>query len=116
MSGVERLRVAVVGAGAWGEQHARVFSGRPDTELVAVVGRTPQRTEARAGAYGCRAYTDIDEMVTSERPDLITVCLPNEGHFEPTLQLIGHGIPLLVEKPLVFEPRRLLRNDRRNSV
>jgi predicted dehydrogenase len=42
-------------------------------------------------------------MVETERPDLVTVCLPNEGHFAPTLELIRLGVPLLVEKPLVFD-------------
>jgi predicted dehydrogenase len=96
------IRVAVVGAGGWGEQHARIFSRRADTELCAVVGRTPAKTAARAAAYGAPAYTDIDTMLTEQRPDLVTVSLPNEGHFEPTLQLIRAGVPLLVEKPLVF--------------
>ncbi len=97
------LRVAVVGAGGWGEQHARIFAGRPDTDLCAVVGRSTERTAARAAAYGTRPYTDIDEMLEAEHPDLVSVCLPNEGHFEPTLRLIRHGVPLLVEKPLVFD-------------
>lgn len=96
------LKVAVVGAGGWGEQHARVFSRRRDTDLVAVVGRTPDKTRARAEAYGARAYTDIDAMLDAEQPDLVTVVLPNEGHFEPTLHLIRRGVPLLVEKPFVF--------------
>ncbi|GAA2345321.1 Gfo/Idh/MocA family oxidoreductase [Dactylosporangium salmoneum] len=97
------LRVAVVGAGGWGEQHARIFARRPDTDLVAIAGRTPERTAARAAAYGARPYTSLAEMVAAERPDLITVSLPNEGHFEPTRELIGLGVPLLVEKPLVFD-------------
>ncbi len=88
---------------AWGEQHARIFSRRPDTELVAVVGRDPGRTQARAEAYGTTAYTDIATMLAMAQPDLVTVCLPNEGHFEPTRQLVEAGVPLLVEKPLVFE-------------
>jgi predicted dehydrogenase len=96
------LRVAVVGAGGWGEQHARIFAGRPDTELVAIVGRTPDRVARRAAAYGTTAYTDIEQMLAQARPDLVTVSLPNEGHFEPTLELIRHDVALLVEKPLVF--------------
>jgi predicted dehydrogenase len=96
-------RVAVVGAGLWGAQHARVFGGRADTELVAVAGRTAERTAARAATYGVAAYTDIDLMVAETAPDLISVCLPNEGHYEATLHLIDKGIPLLVEKPLVFD-------------
>ena len=98
-----RLRVAVVGAGGWGEQHARIFARRPDTELVAIVGRTPQRAAARAAAFETTAYTSIEQMLHEARPDLVTTCLPNEGHFAPTLELIRHGMPLLVEKPLVFD-------------
>lgn len=99
----DRLRVAVVGAGGWGAQHARIFSRRPDTELVAIVGRDEARTAARADEFGTRAYSDVDRMLATENPGLVTVCLPNEGHFEPTLQLARTGIPLLVEKPLVFD-------------
>ena len=99
----ERIRVAIVGTGGWGEQHARIFSRRPDTELVAVVGRDPGRAKTRADAYGTTAYTDIAAMLAEARPDLVTVCLPNEGHFGPTLQLLEAGAALLVEKPLVFD-------------
>ena len=97
------LRVAIVGTGTWAEQHARIFSRRPDTELVGVLGRNQARTSARAAAYGTTPFTDLDDMLDTERPDLVTVCLPNEKHFEPTLRLVNAGIPLLVEKPLVFD-------------
>ena len=33
----------------------------------------------------------------------MSVCLPNEGHFERTLAIIRAGVPLFVEKPLVFD-------------
>ncbi|TDW84433.1 putative dehydrogenase [Kribbella pratensis] len=97
------MRVAVVGAGGWGEHHARIFSRREDTDLVAVCGRTPARTQARAAMYGATPYTDLDEMLRTERPELITVCLPNEDHYDVTLKLVRTGVPLLVEKPLVFD-------------
>jgi myo-inositol 2-dehydrogenase/D-chiro-inositol 1-dehydrogenase len=99
----DRIRLAIVGAGAWGRQHARVFSGRPDVDVVAVVGRTPARASARAADLNTRAYTDLAEMIDKEHPDLVSVCLPNEGHFVPTLQLIRAGVALFVEKPLVFD-------------
>lgn len=100
----DALRVAVVGTGAWwGREHARVWATRPDAELVAVVGRSPEKSEARAAEFGGRPYTDIAEMLEEEAPDLVSLCLPNEAHFEPTLQVIEAGFPLLVEKPLVFE-------------
>lgn len=97
------LRVAVVGPGGWGRQHLRVFFGRPDTEVVAVVGRDAGRTAAAASEYRASPYTDLAAMLDERRPDLVSVCLPNEAHFEPTLRLVRAGVPLLVEKPLVFE-------------
>ena len=99
----EPLRVAVVGTGGWGEQHARIFAQRADTELVGVAGRDVDRTAARATAYDSSPFTDVAQMLAVTEPDLVTVCLPNEEHFEITRQLIATRTPLLVEKPLVFD-------------
>ena len=99
----DQLKIALVGAGGWGRQHARIFAARPDVNFCAVAGRTAARTEERAREFGTQAYTDIGEMLAREQPDLVSVCLPNEGHFLPTLQVIEAGFPLLVEKPLVFD-------------
>jgi predicted dehydrogenase len=97
------LRVAVVGPGGWGRQHVRIFGGRPDTELVAIVGRDEERTKAQASLDHTHGYTSIAAMLDAERPDLVTVCLPNEHHFGPTMELVEAGVALLVEKPLVFD-------------
>lgn len=99
-----RIKVALIGAGGWGLQHARIFAERDDIDFCAIAGRTPERTEARAARFGVRAYTDIGALLDRERPDLVSVCLPNQAHFAPTLQVIQAGFPLLVEKPLVFDP------------
>lgn len=98
----ERIKIALIGAGGWGRQHARIFSERPDVHFCAVVGRNRERTERRATEYGVRAYTDIAAMLGTEKPDLVSLCLPNQGHYEPTLQVIQAGFPVLAEKPLVF--------------
>ena len=98
-----KIKIALVGAGGWGNQHARIFAARPDVDFCAVVGRTPEKTQARADAYRTRAYTDLDAMLHTEKPDLVSLCLPNEGHYEPTLRVIQAGIPLFVEKPLTFD-------------
>ncbi len=99
-----RIRVAVVGAGEWwGRQHLRAFADRPDVDLVAVVGRQLEKAQARADLVGARGYDDVVKMVEHEHPDLVSVCLPNQGHFDTTMALIRTGTPLLIEKPLVFE-------------
>ncbi len=98
-----RTRVAIVGTGRWGWQHARVFAAHPDVELCAVCGRDQARAQLRADEFGVRAYTAISKMVDKERPDLVALSLPNQEHFAATLEVINAGIPLLVEKPLVFD-------------
>jgi predicted dehydrogenase len=97
-----QVKVALIGAGGWGLQHARIFAERSDVDFCAVVGRTLERTRTRAEQFGTRYYLDIGEMLHKEHPDLVSLCLPNQGHFEATLQVVEAGCPLLVEKPLVF--------------
>jgi myo-inositol 2-dehydrogenase/D-chiro-inositol 1-dehydrogenase len=57
----------------------------------------------RAANFGTRGYTDIDRMIEAERPEFVTLSLPNQQHFEPTMRVIEAGLPLLVEKPFTFE-------------
>lgn len=97
-----KLKIAVVGAGGWGRQHARVWSARPDVDLCAIVSRTEEKARARAEQFGTRYYTSVPTMLEREQPDLVSVCLPNKGHFHATLELLRAGVPLLVEKPLSF--------------
>ena len=99
----KKIKVCLVGAGQWGWQHARVFSQRPDVVLCAVAGRRPDKTRTRADEFGIRAYTDVPEMLAKEKPDFVSLSLPNMEHFQATMQVIQAGLPLLVEKPFVFD-------------
>jgi len=103
MSKASKVRAVLVGAGGWGLQHARILSARPDVEFLAIAGRTAGKTKARAAQFGVRAYTGITEMLGQEKPDLVFLSLPNDGHFQPTMEVIRAGVPLFVEKPLVFD-------------
>ncbi len=98
-----KTRVAIVGTGRWGWQHARVFAAHPDVELCAVCGRDAGRARTRAEEFGVSAYTSIAEMLTRERPDLVSLSLPNQDHYTASLEVIRAGVALLVEKPLVFD-------------
>jgi predicted dehydrogenase len=99
----KKIKVCLVGAGQWGRQHARVFSQRPDVFLCAVAGRRPDKTQARADEFGLRAYADVPEMLAREKPDFVSLSLPNLEHFQATMQVIQANCPLLVEKPFVFD-------------
>ena len=99
----EKLKIALVGTGGWAREHGRILHSRPDVDFCAVVGRNAARTAERAAQYGATPYTDIAQMLAEQKPDLVCVCLPNQHHFDATMQLLQAGVPLLVEKPLVFE-------------
>jgi predicted dehydrogenase len=106
------MRVAVVGAGGWGRQHARAFAEHPSAELAGIWSRDIDRARVRAAEYHTEGFDDLDRMISEAQPELISVCLPNTEHFVLTRELLRRGIPLLVEKPLVFdlgEARTLIR-------
>src|SRR5512141_2385177 len=99
----KRVKVALVGAGNWGWQHARIFAADPRVDFCAIAGRRLERTQSRAEEVGVRFHFDVDEMLAKEQPDIVSLSLPNQEHYEATLQVIQAGFPLLVEKPLVFD-------------
>jgi len=103
VSATSKVKAVLIGAGGWGLQHARILSERSDVDFRAIAGRTMEKTRSRAAQFGVRAYVNIGEMLEKEKPDLAFLSLPNEGHFQPTMEVIRAGVPLFVEKPLVFD-------------
>jgi len=99
----KKIKVALVGAGEWGKQHARILAADPRVDFCAIAGRSEEKTHRRAEEYGVRWYLDIQDMLDREKPDLVNLSLPNEGHYEATLQVIQAGCHLFVEKPFVFD-------------
>ena len=94
------LRIAVIGPGKVAHLHAKAALQTPDTELVAVYGRTRSKAEEFARQYDIRAYDDVQEMVSQEKVDLCLVCTTHPAHREPTVAALNAGSHVLVEKPL----------------
>lgn len=94
------IRIAVIGPGKVAHLHAKAVLQTPDTELVAVYGRTYSKAEAFAQQYGIRAYDNVREMVTREKVDLCLVCTTHPAHRAPTVAAFDAGAHVLVEKPL----------------
>ena len=94
----EPVRVAVVGAGAMGANHARVYSGLKGAELVAVVDTDLDRATTVAELYGSRAVASVDEVV--DQIDAASVTVPSGLHAAVGCPLLERGIACLVEKPL----------------
>ncbi len=92
-----RMRVAVIGVGHFGRNHARIFSGMPDVELVAVADPDEERAKTIADLYGCRAVRSHEEIGDV---DAATIAVPTVHHADVACWFLERGVPVLVEKPL----------------
>ncbi|MBS7642744.1 MAG: Gfo/Idh/MocA family oxidoreductase [Candidatus Bathyarchaeia archaeon] len=97
----DRLKVALIGCGSWGSNHARVYFELDDLcELTAVCDIDKIRAERIARKYGCKAYTDYKELISECRPEAVSICTPSSTHFEIAYDIVRKGIDTLVEKPM----------------
>ena len=96
------IRVAVIGVGAMGRNHARVYSDLPGTDLVGVVDLDRKAAEAVAEKYGARAYTDFEALLDELHPDAVSVAVPTAQHCPVVLPIIERGVHVLIEKPIAF--------------
>ena len=92
------IPVAVIGAGTFGRQHARVYRELPEADLVGVYDSDAGRTQAVAGEFGCRAFASLDEAAASVRA--ATVAVPTASHAAVGCALLERGVDVLVEKPI----------------
>lgn len=96
------VRVAVVGAGSMGANHARVYAGLKGVELVGVVDADADRAAAVAASFGGEAFASLAEL--EGRVDAASVAVPSSLHLEVGRELFALGIHCLVEKPLAVTP------------
>ncbi len=93
-----KIRVAVVGTGEFGRNHARVYGELKGAELVGVVDQDFARAEKTAQEFGCKAFKGIEEL--RGKVDAATVAVPTVAHAEVGCRLMEMGIDVLVEKPM----------------
>lgn len=93
-------RVAVIGVGMMGKNHARVYREIPDTDLVAVVDRDPQVAEQIGRLYRVPYYNDVHEMIELHHPEAVSVVVPTNVHHPVVVDLLRAGCHVLVEKPI----------------
>lgn len=94
------LRVAVIGAGHLGRIHARIAAALEDIELVAVADPVEAARCSVAQEAHTRAVADYRELVGEIEAAIVAT--PTSHHHEIGMELLGCGVPLLVEKPLAL--------------
>jgi predicted dehydrogenase len=116
-----KLRVAVAGTSFGAGVQIPAFQGHPRTDVVAVSSGRAERAEKAARDLGIPAhYTNFEEMLDKEKPDLVGIATPPDLHCPMTLAAVSRGIHVLCEKPfaLNFDEARRMKEaaDRANVV
>lgn len=109
------MRVAVIGMGSMGRNHARIYSELPDVELVAIADASEPVARAAGERHKVRWYTDYRTLLEREECDAVSVAVPTELHEQVTIDALEAGAHVLVEKPIaatVTGARRMIERAR----
>lgn len=90
--------VAVIGVGALGSRHARLYASLPQAELIGVADTDLVRARSIGQKYGVPATADYRELMSRVRAASVTV--PTVAHRQVAVDLMEAGIDVLVEKPM----------------
>ena len=96
---MDKIRIAVAGAGLIGRTHIALASASPTVALAAVVDPAPDAA-ALARECGVPWYGTLDELLAHERPEGIVLATPNALHVPQALQCLEAGLAVLLEKPI----------------
>ncbi|MDR1799357.1 MAG: Gfo/Idh/MocA family oxidoreductase, partial [Bifidobacteriaceae bacterium] len=95
------IRLGIVGAGTWGETHARIYQAHPAAQPVAVCDADPARAAGLADKLGIGWWcTDFHELAARPDVDAIAIVTPDFAHAEVAVAGAQAGKHLLIEKPL----------------
>ncbi|MDG5489682.1 Gfo/Idh/MocA family oxidoreductase [Sphingomonas sp. BGYR3] len=95
------MKIALAGAGAFGEKHLDGLKLIDGVEVISVVGRRLEPTRAVADKYGIpHACTDLADALEQPGLDAVILCTPTQMHAEQALQCLDAGKHVQVEIPL----------------
>jgi predicted dehydrogenase len=97
--------VAVIGVGAFGRNHARVYhelaKQNEAVRLIGIVDTDLSRAEAVAKEFNCRPFGSIEQLLsTRSEVQAASVAVPTVHHLAVARQLMQAGVDVLVEKPI----------------
>jgi UDP-N-acetyl-2-amino-2-deoxyglucuronate dehydrogenase len=97
---MHKLKTGIVGCGKVAHLHAKALVNIEQSEFLAVASRSETNRNDFASKYKVRAYMNVEDMVKTEKLDLLIVCTPHPAHKESTITAMESGAHVLVEKPL----------------
>lgn len=107
-----RFRAAVIGCGQIGTgfdspgdepvlTHAGAFTAHPAYELVGLFDSDPAALDAASRKWGCPGYASIDALLTHAKPEVVSVCAPDQHHLHCLGVLVESDVRgVICEKPI----------------
>lgn len=96
-----KVKVAVIGVGALGKEHARVYAGLAQSgavEFVGVLDANREMAEQQAQRHGVPVFNNLQEV--AEAAEAVSVVTPTSTHYDISRELLERGCHVLVEKPM----------------
>lgn len=107
---MKAFRIAIVGAGVWGDTHASIYCEHPLAEPVAVCDKNEERARALAKKYSIpKVYTEVDDLLADGGFEAVSVVTPDHLHAEIAMACAMAGKHMLIEKPLATSREDVLR-------
>lgn len=98
---MQKVKIALVGAGAFGIKHLDGLKNIPNAEVTYVVTSTKAKAQEVADKYGIPNVSDnLDEVLASAGVDAVILCTPTQMHASQTLACLKAGKHVQVEIPL----------------
>jgi 2-hydroxy-4-carboxymuconate semialdehyde hemiacetal dehydrogenase len=95
------MRIALAGAGAFGEKHLDGLKNIDGVTVTSLIGRTLEATQAVADKYGIgHATTELSETLARDDVDAVILCTPTQIHAEQAIACMDAGKHVQVEIPL----------------
>ena len=105
-----RLRIGVVGCGRISKNHfGSILQYQADLDLVAVCDIDGDALKQATAEYNVKGYTELKDMLTQERLDLVVLCTPSGLHPSNAVLAAAHGVHVVSEKPMATRYKDGLR-------
>ena len=95
------IKVALVGAGAFGIKHLDGIKNIPGVEVISLVSRELDKTQEVAAKYGIKhVTTELADSLAIKEVDAVILCTPTQMHAAQALACLDAGKHVQVEIPL----------------
>ena len=99
-----RYRVAILGCRARGRAVGWAYREHPGTVLVGLCDLDHDRREALGDELDVAPrFENYDQMIHATQPDIVVITTATDLHYPLALRVLGHGVQIDVEKPLVTQ-------------